>query len=306
MRQTIVLGVLVLVPLTGCDLDGIELFPVGDSSTTTAGTTAAGGSGGTTDVSINDRREGSSAGAPGEPIACPHDLQAIPDRIAEAICAKRMQCCIDDIDTCMTEVRGALEEIYPNLPANDETETVSSNCDAFDACALALHEAKCDAWPFQQSWLGGLPVDEPACLEIFTPKVRDGEACSYNYECIDGICRVDEGDTVGTCDGYAPVGGACDDMCDLVTMFCDSSNTCQLRLPDGDDCTESDQCESRECDGEVGKCITPEPHRCRYVPDGAAHCAIGGAARGGRAPAGSATLLALAGLGLCLARRRTR
>ena len=306
MRQAMVLGVLVLATLSGC-IDDFELFPAGGTSTTTGGTTTGGtsGAGGTTNGATNGPGEQSSAGAPGEPIACPHDLRAIPDRVAQAICAKRMQCCTDDIDTCMTEVRGALEDIYPNLPSNDETETVARDCDAFDACALALHEARCDAWPSQSNALGALPVDEPACLEILTPKVPNGEECRYNYECMGGVCRVPEGETVGTCDAYAAVGGPCDDSCDPTRMYCDSSNTCQPRLPNGADCTEGDECESRRCN-DSGKCIPPRPHECHYLPLGSAHCAVGGAARGRHAPAGSATLLALAGLGLCVARRRPR
>ena len=301
MRQRIYAGLLLvssLVLTIHCGSDDGTDFNDSDGSGGSGGSAGSGGSGGTTATS-----DGGNAGERGEPSACPDEIDFVPTALAQSICAKRRDCCADDIDTCMTEVVTALGKTYPDLAEAEEAETASLDCNAFDACALAIHEADCDDWPLQSGSLGGLPVDEPACLEIITPTATDGEECSYNYECIDGICGVAENETVGECDEFAEIGDVCDAVCDPVTMFCNSSNRCEARLANGDPCTKNDECESRICDllGS-GECVAPGPEQCKYVPEGIAHCAVAGAP-GGRHASGWGALLVLAGLALSLGRR---
>ncbi|HEU5075577.1 MAG TPA: hypothetical protein VFU02_15400, partial [Polyangiaceae bacterium] len=232
-------------------------------------------------------------------------IAGMPARLAESICAKRVECCETDGDVCMTEVLGVLAGIYPDLDEAEESETAALDCAAFDACALAIHEASCSDWPFQGGALGGLPADEPACLEIITPTATDGEDCRYNYECIDGLCRVPEGETVGACDEFANLNDSCDDVCNPVTMFCNDANACQERLPNGASCTNHDHCESRVCDiGGSDECIDPGPDHCEFVPNGAAHCTLAGAPGSRQTGFGSLALLIVAGLAASAARRR--
>lgn len=262
----------------------------------------SGGSGGTAGTS-----SGGNAGGPGagDPVACPADITDVPAALAEAICRKRTDCCEGDQDTCLSEVVLALDAIYPDLDVSEQKETAALSCTAFDACALAIHGASCEKWPLQSGQVGGLPVDEPQCLAVITPSTAAGDDCSYNYECINGLCRVPEGESEGTCSEFANLGASCDDAlaCDPTTMFCNAAQVCQTRLPDLATCTESGQCESRICDLEAGECIPPGADECEYVPNGTAHCAVG------RAPGSGSThygLLAaiLAGVGVSLARRQ--
>lgn len=253
---------------------------------------------------------GAGASNTDEPVMCPTSITNVSQSLSEAICARRTECCEDDQDTCQSEVTAALDAIYPDLNATNKAGTASLDCDAFDACALAIHRASCDEWPLQTGELGGLPVDEAACLAIITPTIDDGDDCRYNYECVNGLCRVPEDETEGTCSEFARLGASCEDkVCDPTTMFCNESQVCETRLSDGATCTSSSQCKSRLCDADEGdeeskgECIAPGPEECAYVPNGAAHCAIGHGPGSSSTPYG---LLAatLAGLWASGARRR--
>lgn len=254
---------------------------------------------------------GGSAGGSNrdDPVVCPASIAEVSTTLAEEICAKRTQCCEDDQEACLSEVAAALDTIYPELAASKKAGTASLNCEALEACTLAINEATCNDWPLQSGDLGGLPVDETACLAIITPSLDDGDDCNYNYECVNGLCRVPEGETEGTCLEFARLGASCADerVCDPTTMFCNGANVCQTRLPEGAVCTVSGQCASRLCltvEGEgEGECVSPGPRECEYVPNGAAHCALGSTPGGGTAPY---NLLAAILAGLCISGARRR
>ena len=240
MKRRIYAGLLVassLLLAASCSSD--DSSGGGDDTTSSGGSAGSGGtssSGG----SAGDGNAGEGGSGAG-PITCPDDIEDMPRAMAEAICWKRVECCVTNVDTCITEVLDVLSGIYLDLDEAEEAETAALNCNAFDTCTLAIHEASCDDWPFQSGSLGGIPVDEPACLEIITPTATDGEECRYNYECVDGLCRVPETESVGTCDEFANINDSCDDVCNPVTMFCNDANLCQERLPNGARCTHADQ-----------------------------------------------------------------
>jgi len=300
MRRQIWAGLVavsVLAPTANCGGDD------GDGGGTTSdggGTTSD--SGGTAGTSSGGSAGESSTGDP--VVVCPANITNVFTALAEAICEKRTECCEDEQDSCISDVAAALDAVYPELDVSEEADTASLNCDAFDACALAIHEAPCDEWPLQSGELGGLPVDETECLAIITPAISDGDACRYNYECVNGLCRVPEDETEGTCAQFVNLNAECEDglACDPATMFCNSAQVCQARLPNGATCTENGQCESRICDADEGECIAPGPDECEYVPNGAAHCAIAAAPGSGTTPYGLA--MAFAGLVVSFARRR--
>lgn len=311
MRQRISAGLLVVSALAlaiscGSDDAGSEFHETtsgnsGGSDGTSAGGTSAGG------TSTGGTSTGGGAGesSADEPVDCPFDIDEMPIALAESICKKRVECCENDFAPCMAEVVAALGGIYPELAEAEEAETAALDCDAFDACAGAIHEASCSEWPLQSGELGGLPVGEPACLAIITPALEDGEECRYNYQCVNGLCRVAENETIGSCDEFGELGGSCDDLCDPITMFCDDDNVCQARRANGASCTDNSECESRVCDVDgSGECTAPGPDQCEYLPNGAGHCAIAGAPGSQHARGGVLGLLILAGVGVGARRRR--
>lgn len=315
MRQQIWTGLVVVGSLAltvNCGGDDGNTFSettTGTDGGTGGGTASASGgttSDGTTSGGSSGTSGGSGAGGSraGDPVACPADITNVSTALAEAICEKRTECCEDDQDACVTQVVAALDDVYPSLADSEDDETAALNCTAFDACALAIDEASCGEWPLQSGSLGGLPIDEPECLVVITPKVADGDDCTYNYQCIEGVCSVPENETEGTCSEFANLNAPCGDGCDPTTMFCNDAQVCQLRLPNGASCTDAVQCESRICDvAASGECVAPGPDECKYVPNGAAHCALGAAPGSGTAPYGL-LVTALAALGVSVARRR--
>jgi len=238
-----------------------------------------------------------------EPVACPRDIDGLANSFAEAVCRKRVECCTDDYDACLTEVTKAMDAIYVNVGPAAESGTAELNCDSFDACVLAIHEARCSDWPAQTGDLGQIPVNEPACYQMVTPLVGPDEECTYHYECINGLC-IGEGHT---CVEYVAENAECGgdgQVCDVTSMFCNGAHRCQRRLANGVACTGDNECESGVCDlDDGGTCVAPGPNQCSYVPAALANCALA-SAPGSNSPVGLSWLAALAGAGLVLGRRR--
>lgn len=74
-----------------------------------------------------------------------------------------------------------------------------------------------------------------------------GGGCSDSGQCMDGLwCQAN------TCAPASALGGSCRDgdgrSC-VASAYCDESNTCVPRLPDGASCTSSEQCVNEGCDG---------------------------------------------------------
>src|SRR5690606_4574741 len=142
--------------------------------------TSSGGSGGSSTASGGSAGEAGSAGqgggagdgAGGGPVACPSNIGDLAEAFAEAVCRKRVECCTDDYDSCITEVVSALDEdLYPEPEAAVEAGTAELNCTAFDSCSAAIDAADCADWPLQTGTYGGIPVDEPACRQMVTPLI---------------------------------------------------------------------------------------------------------------------------------------
>lgn len=298
-----------LLPLAavGCggDDDGSEWIVAGDGGTGGGGGTAGDGASGSGNSSSGGTRTNGSAGeTPAEdPVACPSSVDGLADSFAEAVCRKRVECCTDDYDTCLTEVTEAMDATYVDASAAVERGTAELDCDMFDACSLAIHEAACDDWPAQTGELGQIPVNEPACHRMVTPLIPADQACTYNYECINGLCSRD----AGTCVEYVAENGACGgdgQVCDVTSMFCNGAHRCQKRLAKGVACTVNGECESGVCDiDDSGMCVAPGPDMCSYVPSAPPNCALA-STPGGNAPKGLPWLAALSGIGFAFGRRR--
>ena len=271
----------------------------GGSDGGAAGSTSGGGG------EAGQGGDGASGGTGGEPpvepVACPSEIDGLADAFAAAVCRKRVECCTDDYDTCLTEVTEAMDAIYPDASAAVEAGTAELDCDMFDTCSAAIHEAECADWPAQTGDLGEIPVNEPACHQMVKPLIPAEDACTYHYECIDGLCVED------ACLEYVAENAACDgnnQICDPRTMFCNDGDLCQRRLANGVACTTDAECQSGLCDtDDTGMCVAPGPDMCEYVPSAPATCAITSTASS-NAPGGLPWLVALTGLGVVATRRR--
>jgi hypothetical protein len=234
------------------------------------------GGAGETGESGDGNPGGGRAGAGGDgPAACPADSGELANAFASVVCAKRAECCRDDTADCLAEVSRAMDEIYVELAQSVQSGTASLACARFDACARAIADASCGDWPLQSGSLAEIPVDEPACRELVTPLLRDGEACRWNYECDHGFCYAED----GLCHAYAAENEPCTDtLCELPTAFCNAAGLCQRRLENGVSCADHSECQSGRCDADgTGSCVAPGPDACRYVPAAPASCAVSSA-----------------------------
>jgi hypothetical protein len=239
-------------------------------------------------------------------VECPDDIANLARAVAEAICQKRAQCCDNDLDECIDEVRTAFESGYPNLSQAESDGSAALDCDAFDACAEAVAATSCDDWPFQASV--GIPADELECYDFLTPLLQDSDECRFSYECASGYCSVAEGETSGACYDYAAENEACgedgepDQVCDSQSMFCNQAGLCQRRLGLGAACTENNECQSLTCDMDGSEtCIVPGQAQCEYtIATAPANCSV--VAPGAGDPPGAHVLWSL--LGLWALRRR--
>ena len=278
-----------------------------------AGDGGMGGNGGTAGNSAlgsgNSNSGGDGAGGSSgempveEPVACPSNIDRLANSFAEAVCRKRVECCTDDYDTCLAEVTKAVDAIYVDVSSAVERGTAELNCDMFDACLLAIHEAQCSDWPTQTGDLGQIPVNEPACHQMVTPLIPADQACTYHFECINGLCSGDD----DTCIEYVAENGVCGgdgQVCDVTSMFCNGAHRCQRRMANGVACTGNAECESGLCDiDDSGMCVAPGPDMCSYVPSAPATCALA-STPGGNTPNGLPWLAAFTGAGFVLGRRR--
>src|SRR5690606_25873279 len=197
-----------------------------------SGGSTSGGSGeagqGGDDGSGGSGGSGGTGGQTSQPVACPDQIDGLAEAFAEAVCRKRTECCTDDdYETCLTEVTAAMDMIYPDTPEAVEAGTAELDCNMFDACSAAIHEADCSDWPAQSGQVGEIPVNEPACRQMVKPLVEPEASCNYTYECINGLCASN------ACLEYVAENGDCDgqdQICDVRTMFCNDGDKCQQRL----------------------------------------------------------------------------
>jgi MYXO-CTERM domain-containing protein len=255
----------------------------------------------TDDDATDDDATDDDAGGQGpvEPstVPCPTDAADLSEAFAEAVCTKRGECCSDDYEVCISEVTEALDAIYVDIEDAIDGDTASLDCASFTLCSDAILSADCSEWPLQVGDLAEIPVDEPACRQMVTPRLSTDEECSWNYECQDGFCHAED----GLCHAFARENELCEDtLCHLPTMFCNAAGVCQQRLDNGVSCTDAAECQSRVCDLEgSGTCVAPGPDACEYVPSAPAQCST-------RRPGGGSTAFGVAVFLLAVAAGRRR
>jgi hypothetical protein len=284
---------------------------------TTSGGTASGGvpaeagqsaggestAGGAAGMSVGgESAAGADAGGAGGeasvPVSvCPATIDKYPEVFAKAVCEKRVDCCTSDLDTCMKDETDALAALLPDLLKSKQDGIAAADCKALDKCVAAIKAGKCEDWPTELGESYGIPVEEPACRQWITPKLQPLDACSANYQCVNGWCNAKK------CSAFVADGATCGgagQLCNLTTSFCDTTvNKCTPRLADGAACTAKGQCASRVCDtAGTKKCIAPGPTKCEYVPAG---CSFSGMPRDSL---GWSLIVGALALGTALRRRR--
>lgn len=247
---------------------------------------------------------GGAGGAVGTSI-CPENIEDFPKLYAEAICRKRVQCCANDAEACLTEVSQALAELYPDLAKSEQDGSAERNCSALEQCVAAVDAAACSAWPLEVPMVFGVPAGEPACRNIIKGKLAASVECSSTYQCDNGFCLPGETEQdPAHCYPLTADGQSCSEassLCNLATSYCNEEDKCAARLPNGAACTSVDECMSRRCDTvDTHKCLAPAENQCEFVPQA---CSLG------RGPVRDSLAWPLLVMGLVLgagARRRSR
>jgi hypothetical protein len=200
--------------------------------------------------------------------------------------------------------------VFPALAQSLNNDSAAVDCASLKKCTDAITAAACVDWP-----LGGplhLPVNEPACLTIITPKIAATSACTQNYQCIGGFCAAGAGGAGGggnatTCHAFVGLNDTCDPTntdpdlrCQTTGQFCSTSSTkCMVKFDDGVTCANNDECKSGNCDMGPHKCA--DPTVCSYDP-APSNCSLAP----GRAGAPLGVVGLLLGLGVAIGLRRRR
>jgi hypothetical protein len=259
----------------------------GSGATTSGGMPGSGDAGSSADAgsgttpggapSSGGAAAGGAGGADGVSV-CPAAIADFPTVYAEAVCRKRVECCQDTTDACMTELSAAMDEIFPDLAEAGQDGTATASCSSLELCVAAIDAADCADWPKELGTTYGLPVAEPACRGFIKGTVAPTDECSSTYQCDNGLCN--DGDGAGgagaTCLALVADGQPCsgNNICNFATSYCNAdTDLCAPRLANGVACTASSQCQSRICDtADTDTCVAPSAAQCEYVPEG---CSLG-------------------------------
>ena len=219
---------------------------------------------------------GGAGGAGGADGNCPASIVDFPTAFAEAVCRKRVECCQNDTETCMTELTAAMDDVFPGLAQAGLDGAATGNCQALELCVAAIDAADCADWPKELGTLYGVPVGAPACRDIVQGTLAPAAECVSNYQCDNGYCLDAAGGAASmACVALVADGQPCDNdsVCNLSTSFCANNGTCTARRPNGMVCTTAAQCQSRICDtADTDTCVAPGAAQCEYVPEG---CSLG-------------------------------
>src|SRR6185312_15345207 len=131
-----------------------------------------------------------------------------------------------------------------------------------DACLAKIMNSDC-ATLNVTSHVSGIP----GCESFTTPLVAKGNACSQNYECIEGWCNVPASGGDGVCEGFVPFGQSCalaggpscgpNAVCDPEGTLDDpSDDLCEGVAAIGGACLDDVQCQSLNCTSGGGSGMT--------------------------------------------------
>lgn len=232
---------------------GLSLAACGtDANTTTSSSTSGGGGEGGGSGGAGGGGGGGVTGKNGEAYAA-------------AYCGRSFDCCnaadiverftsshIVDYAGCRIYYRTIWEAaVEPIVVEGEKAGRVEFSQANFDACMKSVEALSCA--DFKQA--------PTFCENIFTPKVALGQPCFSSIECVDGLCDIPQGASVGMCmKKPAPVmiGGACQKPTDCADGLYCNAMTCQPQKADGQSCTNDRECLAGTCIGDaqggMGQC----------------------------------------------------
>jgi hypothetical protein len=223
-----------------------------------------------------------------------------PVEIAQTVCAKAYDCCTPaqlmgndlagtDEPSCEQKTSDAFgKQVSAVLDSQDKYRSVYDGA-KLEACLAYIRATSCHDLGTTNHFSG-----IPGCDSFVQPRVAQGSACTYDWECQEGQCHHDEGKLEGTCRPLTAAGEDCTNSKCAAGLLCDSqSKLCTAALADGAACLRGDQCDSGSCN--LGTCGPPPGGTCFYSS---------GCAYGGQRP-GALSLLGVLAAAL-FARRRVR
>lgn len=120
--------------------------------------------------------------------------------IAAALCGKFDECCdwadlgvagITDRASCETLLTGLFDDNQSDYQVALDRGTVRYDAAAAGTCYRQIQQRDCGT---------PLLLATEACASVWTPLAADGEACTFDLECVSELCAFsDEADTEGTC-----------------------------------------------------------------------------------------------------------
>ena len=202
-------------------------------------------------------------------------LDQLGQKLAATTCTKIFQCCnaaeimqqFKDVNPPIT-TEAQCEQYYggllsalvvPDYQASVAAGRITYDGDAAGACLDAIGSLSCSQYTATSN--SALPTSVTACMQLTTPRVASGGACTQGYECTTNNCV---GATVmpggmnqdGMCEDLPAAGQPCDFNCQT-GLYCGvpqggSSEVCIAQHADGASCQADDECTSGTCTGASG------------------------------------------------------
>jgi hypothetical protein len=190
-------------------------------------------------------------------------VEDYPAEVLDAVCRHLVRCgSVEDVERCRTANLGIDYGYSASEQAALDAGKIVFNGDKARTCLDDHAASSCDVTSQDSR------EQDPACLEVLTGTLREGEACALNTECVSRLCDVQACDTaccLGTCVGdvapsVAKVGESCAAGTCEPAAFCDQDiTTCVARKRLGASCTSINECAfGLDCD--AGACAAlPAP-----------------------------------------------
>lgn len=173
------------------------------------------------------------------------DQKCAPQHYEQTVCGADEEC--KDGLYCQLTSGGGLcrRQVAAGQPCGEDADHALS---ATSQCADGLLCAGFSRKPLKAGTCAA-----PGDLGAGCSASSDVTGCASGLDCASGACAMPPGP------GQPCFNGSCL----RGTAFCDAGNHCVALFADGTACTDSSQCQSRDCDAASGKCLTPDSlHAC--------------------------------------------
>ncbi len=262
MRRIVLVG-FVCLALGACGDDAQQ--DEGDASSSSSAGESGEGSEASGESTATSQESGEETG--GEPSGT--------DAMALAYCEKIFGCCgqeeLDeivgfydptptDVPSCVAIMAGLLSYEEGGLLDLEAAGSIDYDAEGTYDCAAAIDAASCEDWHAKGDPFADL-VDDPACADLVTPLVEEGQPCTQDRMCTTGEC--DLVDDV-CAPARLPYGASCISNYECQEPYqCEvigSAGTCTDPVPPGGDCNLNSDCGYGHCDNEIvggaGVCAT--------------------------------------------------